>query len=50
MTLEAASALRADEALHLACADKAGAKAVAALDGVMANHAHCLKIKQVKFS
>ena len=49
LALDAASALRAGDALHLACAEHAGAKAVATLDDVMARSAQRLKIKPVVF-
>jgi uncharacterized protein len=50
MTLDAASALRAGDALHLACAERAGAKTVATLDAVMAGNAKRLKLKAVVFA
>jgi uncharacterized protein len=50
MTLGAASALRAGDALHLACAERAGAKAVATLDAVMAGNAKRMKLKAVVFA
>ena len=50
MTLDAASALRAGDALHLACAELAGAKGLATLDAVMARNAQRLKIKPVAFA
>jgi predicted nucleic acid-binding protein len=46
MTLDAASALRAGDALHLACAELAGAKGLATLDAVLARNAQRLKIKR----
>lgn len=49
MVLDASSALRAADALHLACAEQAGAKSIATLDEVMARHALKLKIKPVPF-
>jgi uncharacterized protein len=49
MCLDAASALRAGDALHLACAELAGAKSLATLDTVMARNAQRLKIKPVPF-
>ena len=49
MCLDAASALRAGDALHLACAELAGAKGLATLDAVMARNAQRLKIKAVPF-
>lgn len=50
MTLDAGSALRAGDALHLACAEHADAKQVATLDAVMARNAQRLKIKPVAFA
>ena len=50
MTLDAGSALRAGDALHLACAEHADAKSVATLDAVMARNAQRLKIKPVAFA
>jgi predicted nucleic acid-binding protein len=47
LVLDAASALRAGDALHLACAEAAGAKHMATLDGVLARNAQRLKIKPV---
>ncbi len=47
MTLDAGSALRAGDALHLACAEHANAKSVATLDAEMARNAQRLKIKPV---
>jgi len=47
LVLDAASALRAGDALHLACAEAAGAKHIAALDEVLARNAQRLKIKPV---
>jgi len=45
LLLDAASALRASDALHLACAEAAGAKYMATLDDVLARNAKRLKIK-----
>jgi hypothetical protein len=45
--LDAASALRAGDALHLACAEAAGAQWIATLDEVLARHARRLKIEPV---
>jgi uncharacterized protein len=45
LVLDAASALRAGDALHLACAEAAGAKQMATLDDVMSRSARRLKIK-----
>jgi len=50
MTLDAENALRAGDALHLACAERAAAKGVATLDAVMARNAQRLKIKPVAFA
>ncbi len=47
LTLDAASALRAGDALHLACAELAGAKGLVTLDAVMARNAQRLKIRPV---
>ena len=50
LTLDAASSLRAGDALHLACAMQAGAKSIAALDDVLLRNARRLKIKAVVFA
>jgi predicted nucleic acid-binding protein len=50
MTWDAAQSLRAGDALHLACAERSGAKSMATLDDVMARNAQRLKLKPVKFS
>ena len=47
LLLHAASALRAGDALHLACAEAAGAKHMATLDDVLSRNAQRLKIKPV---
>ncbi len=47
LVLDAASALRAGDALHLACAEAAGAKHMATLDEVLSRNALRLKIKPV---
>ena len=47
LVLDAASALRAGDALHLACAEAAGAKRMATLDEVMSRNARRLKLKLV---
>lgn len=47
LVLDAFSALRAGDALHLACAEAAGAKHMATLDDVLARNAQRLKIKPV---
>ena len=45
--LDAASALRAGDALHLACAEAAGATHMATLDDILSRNAQRLKIKPV---
>jgi predicted nucleic acid-binding protein len=45
--LDAANALRAGDALHLACAEAAGANQMATLDDVLSRNALRLKIKPV---
>ena len=50
MVLDADSALRAGDALHLACAEHAGAKSLATLDGVLARNAQRFKIKPLTFA
>jgi predicted nucleic acid-binding protein len=47
LTLDAASGIRAGDALHLACAERAGAKGLATLDAVMAKNAQRVKLKPV---
>ena len=47
LVLDAATALRAGDALHLACAEAAGAKHMATLDDVLRRNAQRLKIKPV---
>ena len=47
LVLDAASTLRAGDALHLACAEAAGAKHMATLDDVLRRNAQRLKIKPV---
>ena len=47
LVLDAANALRAGDALHLACAEAAGAKQMATLDGVLSRSAERLKIKPI---
>ena len=44
-TMAAASGVRAGDALHLACAERAATKSIATLDVAMARHARRLKIK-----
>jgi uncharacterized protein len=50
MALDIDTTLRAGDALHLACAEAAGAKQVATLDAVMARQAQRMKIKPVVFA
>lgn len=50
LVLDAGSALRAGDALHLACAEQAGARSIATLDAVMARNAQRLKIKPVAWA
>ena len=50
LTLDAASSLRAGDALHLACALQAGAKSFATLDDILLRGARRLKIKAVVFA
>ena len=50
MTLDAASGIRAGDALHLACAERAGAKSLATLDAVMAGNASRVRLKPVPLS
>ena len=47
LVLDAPSALRAGDALHLACAEAAGADRMATLDDVLSRNAQRLKIKPV---
>jgi predicted nucleic acid-binding protein len=47
LTLDAATGLRAGDALHLACALDAKARGIVTLDNVMANNAKRLKLKPV---
>ena len=50
LALDAASGLRAGDALHLACAEQVGARAFATLDRLQARGAQRLKMKLVPFS
>lgn len=50
LTLDAASGMRAGDALHLASAERAGAKAIATLDRTMAKTAQGLRLKPVAWS
>lgn len=47
LVLDAENALRAGDALHLACAEAAGAKQMATLDDVLSRNARRLKIMPV---
>ena len=47
LTLDAASGIRAGDALHLACAERAGARSLVTLDAVMAKNARRVKLKPV---
>ena len=47
LVLDAASALRAGDALHLACAEAAGAKRIATPDDVLSRSAQRLKIRPI---
>jgi predicted nucleic acid-binding protein len=47
LVLDAASALRAGDALHLACAEAAGAKHMATLDDSLGRNAQGLKMKLI---
>jgi predicted nucleic acid-binding protein len=47
LVLDAASALRAGDALHLACAEASGAKHLATLDDGLSRNAQRLKIKSM---
>ena len=49
LTLGPGSSLRAGDALHLACAEQAGARGIATLDEVQQRTARRLKIKPVVF-
>jgi predicted nucleic acid-binding protein len=48
LVLDASSALRAGDALHLACAEAAGAGFIASLDDVLSRNAQRLGIKPVE--
>ena len=49
LALEASTSLRAGDALHLACAEQAGARHMATLDDVLGRNAQRMKIKPVAF-
>lgn len=48
LTFDAANGIRAGDALHLACAERAGAKALATLDKAMASSASRVKLKALE--
>jgi predicted nucleic acid-binding protein len=50
LTLDAQSGIRAADALHLACAERAGARGLATLDGVMLKNARRVRLKPVSLS
>lgn len=50
LALDAATGLRAGDALHLACAEQAGAAHMATLDVALARNARALKMKLAGFS
>ena len=50
LTLDATSGMRAGDALHLACAERAGAKNLLTLDHVMAGNAARVRLKLVALS
>ena len=50
LTLDASSGIRAADALHLACAERAGAKSLVTLDAVMAKNAQRVKLKPVRLA
>jgi predicted nucleic acid-binding protein len=50
LALDASTALRAGDALHLACAEQAGTKTIATLDDVLGRAAQRMKIKPVLFA
>lgn len=50
LTLDAASGISAGDALHLACAERVGAKGLVTLDAVMAKNAQRMKLKPLALS
>lgn len=50
LTLDAQSGIRAADALHLACAERAGARGLATLDGLMVKNARRVRLKPVSLS
>jgi uncharacterized protein len=50
LALEAGTSLRAGDALHLACAEHAGATRMASLDELLSRNARALKITPIAFS
>ncbi len=49
LTLDSSDAPRAGEALHLACAEQAGASRIATLDAAQSNNARRMKIAPIVF-
>ena len=47
LTLDASSGIRAADALHLACAERAGARSLVTLDALMAKNARRVRLKPV---
>jgi predicted nucleic acid-binding protein len=50
LTLDAQRGIRAADALHLACAERAGARGLATLDGLMVKNARRVRLKPVSLS
>jgi hypothetical protein len=50
LTLDASSGIRAADALHLACAERVGARSLVTLDTVTEKNARRLKLKPVPLS
>jgi hypothetical protein len=50
LALDAASGIRAADALHLACAERAGARSLVTLDAAMAKNAGRVKLKPVSLT
>lgn len=50
LTLDASSGIRAGDALHLACAERAGARSVVTLDAVMAKNVRRVKLRPVSLT
>lgn len=49
LTLDSSNVLRAGDALHLACAEQAGASRIATLDAAQSNNARRMKIAPIGF-